>query len=332
MSTHFPSLRAISAYSIAQKVQNNEILSPNNNEEILPNALYQYIQPFIKTASSNNPMITAAQNSLDSVKCLFAFQKSITKDTHVLDEAFIKAAANGHLDVILFLIDNCPDFHFSDIWALERAAEGGHLEVIRFLFQNTAENQDKYLDNIVQIAASYGHFEVIQFLFATADVTNKTLIKGVRGATANGGHLEILRFLFETATKMKSHVLESEDCVLQMAWCEAARGHLDVFKFLLKNGVYSLYPYAMNDAANLAAFYGNIDVVKFIFENVSGKALDLKNVLRTAASYDHLAIVIFLTKKGINPPPRNDAEFWRDLKIYHLRVYDFFLKTIQMRR
>ena len=80
------------------------------------------------------------------------------------------AAANGHLDVVRFLVEQGTDMEKSDKngWTpLLTATCGDHIEVVRYLLEQGA-NRDKadstYGQTSLHLAASYGHLEIVKLL------------------------------------------------------------------------------------------------------------------------------------------------------------------------
>ena len=78
---------------------------------------------FIKAIRSNN-LVNAKKQVLKGA------------DIHARNESAIKyAAANGHLEIVKYLIEQGADIHAENDWAIRYAAEYGHFEVVKFLVE-----------------------------------------------------------------------------------------------------------------------------------------------------------------------------------------------------
>lgn len=78
-----------------------------------------------------------------------------------LDSALVNSAANGHLEVVQFLVESCKVK--CDGKCLKYTAEHGHLPVVRYLVEHGADFRDDD-DYAVKWAASFGHLEVVKYL------------------------------------------------------------------------------------------------------------------------------------------------------------------------
>ena len=96
------------------------------------------------------------------------------------------AAANGHLDVVKFMVneaDRKADVESKDLsqkTPLSQAAWNGHLEVVKFLVNEAdpkadVESKDDWGQTPLSLAAEMGHLETVKFLVneAGADITSK---------------------------------------------------------------------------------------------------------------------------------------------------------------
>ena len=102
----------------------------------------------------------------------------------ILPEAFLQAAQDGRLEVVeLFVVAGLSvDFAYEDgRTALHRAAEEGHVAVVRYLVEQGADVDARafwYLDRTpLHYAARRGHLEVVEFLVgAGADVNARNAL------------------------------------------------------------------------------------------------------------------------------------------------------------
>ena len=118
------------------------------------------------------------------------------------NEALLKAARNGHLEVVNALIAANCSVNFKDAYgntALHRAAGNGHLEVVNALIAAKADVnlQDKNGNTALHRAAGNGHLEVVNALIAANCSVD---FKDAYGNTAlhiaaRDGHLNVVNAL-----------------------------------------------------------------------------------------------------------------------------------------
>jgi ankyrin repeat protein len=79
------------------------------------------------------------------------------------EELLIKAAKQGNLEVIKFLIENGANINIYDDLAFRVAAKNGHFEIIKFLVEKGA-NIHAVDDYPLRWAAKNGHTKVVNYL------------------------------------------------------------------------------------------------------------------------------------------------------------------------
>jgi ankyrin repeat protein len=111
---------------------------------------------------------------------------------------------------------------------LEQAARYGHLNIIKYAIENGATD----FNTAMYEAAKNDHLEIVQFLYEKGAKNIKSCIEGA----ASEGYMEIVSFLVKKAQE------QGQNLNLVEAMAEAAYGgHLDVLKYLMKQGQWDLH-------------------------------------------------------------------------------------------
>ena len=177
-----------------------------------------------------------------------------------------------------------------DDTALMKAAGQGHIEVVRFLIEqgaylNIRNRQDQ---DALMFAAAGGHLAVAIFLIDRAPVATAPCVVGgsqkgpnivckssllapVRSSYSSGpqsasewaaynGHLNMVHILLENS-------LSSYTVSISLAWA-AYRGHLDVARLLLEYGAFvDVSPGRGPTPLMLAAYSGQLDMVRLLLDH-----------------------------------------------------------------
>ncbi|EGG16761.1 hypothetical protein DFA_07739 [Cavenderia fasciculata] len=215
------------------------------------------------------------------------------------------AAKNGHLSVIQFLdsIDKQVQPLIFTTQVMDNAASGGHKSLVEWLHQNRNEGGT---ERAIKLASENGHFDCVKYL-----VENMSIKKGTEEAmnmAALNGHYDIVVYLHQ----------HSYICTTRAIDGAAAKGHLNIIKFLQENRTEGCSRGAMNissanghldcvrflhnhrsegcttDAMDEASANGHLSVVEYLHHNRSEGCT--KYALDSAAKSNHLSIVKFLVK------------------------------------
>ena len=100
------------------------------------------------------------------------------------------AAANGHLDVVKFLIDE-KIVTWCTVVAMDRAAGNGHLDVVKFLHTTLGERSN-CSTNAMDWASQNGHLHVVKWLFENRSERCTWI---ARTFSKKNGHIDVLQFL-----------------------------------------------------------------------------------------------------------------------------------------
>jgi len=171
-------------------------------------------------------------------------------------QAFIRAAADGRMDVILRLledplIDPSADYDA----AIRYASTNGHANVVAVLL---ADSDPSANDNVaIRTASRNGHVDVVKVLLADARV-DPSADKNFAIVTASiDGNTEIVKLLL---TDPRTDPSADNNAAIRAA---SRHGHVDVVKVLLADS--RTDPSANNnEAIRIASKNGHVDVVKVL--------------------------------------------------------------------
>ena len=161
--------------------------------------------------------------------------------------ALMKAAAQGHIEVVRFLVEQGADFNIrngQEQDALMLAAAGGHLAVTTFLIDRGASPSRP----LAPLNYNYGNGPQIALEWA-----------------AYNGHLDMVRLLLEVIG-----AFDRPNPNQSLGWA-ASRGHLDVAHLLLEHGaLVNSQPKGVSflgpSALMLAAYNSHLEMVRFLLE------------------------------------------------------------------
>ena len=112
-------------------------------------------------------------------------------DGGIVNKALAVVSANGHLDIVKYLVENGADANVN--YALKWASMNGHLEVIKYLVEHGADITADG-NHALRWASRNGHLEVVKYLVEHgADVTAVDNY-AIRWASENG-YIEIVEYL-----------------------------------------------------------------------------------------------------------------------------------------
>ncbi|ETP53534.1 hypothetical protein F442_01575, partial [Phytophthora nicotianae P10297] len=214
----------------------------------------------------------------------------------------VKAAGNGHLQVVRWLIDHSGGQRIDEVrFAIHTTAIHGHLHVAKFLREKEKKSTSRPRSSAVQPrVAAWEHGTWRE----AAVVSAQTMI----GAARNG-HLDVVKWLyseygvdlFDSKTKIKNGVLVT---AMDAA---AGNGHLDVLKYFhgldittslngnarkRKRPSNQTGPPCSQKAMDKAAANGSLNVVQWLHQNrQEGCSTD---AMDAAATGGHLEMVKWL--------------------------------------
>ncbi|CAK4083462.1 unnamed protein product [Aphanomyces euteiches] len=229
-------------------------------------------------------------------------------------EAMECAAQLGALDVVAWL--NARQYNGRANAALNVACELGDLELVQFLHSHLPVNVDSSSYDCLRgpdIAASKGFTDIVQFLLEHFP-SNVFSYESLDLAISNGHH-DVARLLaahrpdlcnpwslqFSLMNCVSRNDLAMLEILQTMNWAEEVvlslldlanrEGHMEIVKFF-----FTVQVPDMSNPIDIAAKYGQLDVIRRLLESEINTQLRTTNALDWAAEHGHLEVVEFLTQ------------------------------------
>ena len=223
---------------------------------------------------SQRSFVTYAQDGdLDVVRLFVEAGMDVNVQPYSSTVAHIAETKADALEAVLFSQPGDED----DDTALMKAARQGHIEVVRFLVEQGADlnTRNRQEQDALILAAAGGHLAVATFLIDRGVSPSRSLSplnynysNGPQIAlewAAYNGHLDMVRLLLEVIG-----AFDRPNPNQSLGWA-ASRGHLDVARLLLEHGArVNSQPYGVSrqgpSALMLAAYSGHLEMVRFLLE------------------------------------------------------------------
>ena len=226
---------------------------------------------------SQRSFVTYAQNGdLDVVRLFVEAGMDVNVQPYSSSVAHIAETTQDDLVAVWFPQPGDEDNNT----ALMKAAGQGHIEVVRFLVEQGADLhiRNRQEQDALMLAAAGGHLAVATFLIDSGDypsisppLLNYNYENGPQIAlewAAYNGHLDMVRLLLEVIG-----AFDRPDPNPSLGWA-AYRGHLDVARLLLEHGAFvngqpnivSVGSTLGPSALMLAADSGQLEMVRFLLE------------------------------------------------------------------
>jgi ankyrin repeat protein len=203
-----------------------------------------------------------------------------------LNDALVRAAENGHVDVIDYLLRHAMfDPSADGNCAIQLAAENGHLAVVERLLQDKRVDPSANNNYAVGLAAQYGHIAVVERLLRDDRVDPSANDNCAVGLAAKNGHIAVVERLLQDVRVDPS---AENNCAIRLA---AQYGHIAVVDRLMQD--MRVDPSADdNRAVLLAACYGHLAVVERLLLDVRvDPSANDNRAVQLAASRCRLAVV-----------------------------------------
>ncbi len=260
----------------------------------------------------------------------------ISKLRNVAREASVlllrRAAENGYLDIVMFLVENVPNIHnFNDVF--DAAIVKGHLEIVKYLLKNVRELDIHWLDDyFIKLAAENCHLDIVKYLYENGANIWAENYYTLRYAAKNGC-LEVVKYLLEVGAPLGAAGIlpadihaENDDALI----LALGSGRLDVVKYLISNGgklkiideslleyllkksYYDIITYLISVGVNITAIsnkllisiiisIGDLNKVKYLIENRGKNRYNLTDALTHAIDKKRYEIAKYLMSMGAKP-------------------------------
>jgi ankyrin repeat protein len=119
-----------------------------------------------------------------------------------------KAAEEGNLKTVKFLVENGANIHCNNEAPLHYAVKNGHLKTVKYLVEQGADIHARN-DYAVRWAARKGHFEIVKYLVENgADIYARNELALSWAVTNN--HFRIANYLKSIAEKYKQNQIDTQ--------------------------------------------------------------------------------------------------------------------------
>ncbi len=164
-----------------------------------------------------------------------------------------KAAGEGSVEVLRFLIAQGADVTAGDNLAIITAARQGHMDIVRVLVENGVEASVACNMPVIAVIAG-GHIDMVRWLIENGADVAAGDSEAVMVAAARG-HIDIVKLLIENGANVTA---QSNRAII-----EASRsGHTDIVKLLIENG--ADVSAQNNSPAKVALVNDHIDTVHLL--------------------------------------------------------------------
>ncbi len=256
-----------------------------------------------KNISLLSPREAAEKGYLGLAQYLFEKRnvQHINGKDHEGQTSLHKAAANGHLDLVRYLISQKADLNSVDEQGktpLNLAIQKNHLNVVQYLIEEEKINVnvlDTFGSTPLDSAAMNGYLDMVQYLVR----------QGAELSTENKTNREFSHSLiFNHHFSVIQYLVNQDKMTLPNVWEAAKKGYLDIVRYFITTQAESVR--ATDDLGQTplhqAASYGRLAVVEYLVHK--GAKLDHKDKLGNtplyqAASNGHLMTLHFLIERLI---------------------------------
>ena len=246
-------------------------------------------------------------------------------DTYSTNNALILAVNYGHFNILKWLCDNTSIIKSKmDITIMERAACANHLEIVKYLHSKEAPCRSA---EIMDYIACHGRIEILKWFYENR--RERPTVRAMDWA-AQQGHLNVIKFLYEKWNRKNTFI-----CTTLAIICAVQNGHFEVVKWLNENidesniqpHIGSTPPKKRTDAMHSAAARGNLEIVKYLYENGYKYS---SHILIEATSHGCLDVVIWLCENIPKLYLCNNEAMDRAIAYGHIEVVKYLYENEKM--
>jgi ankyrin repeat protein len=203
----------------------------------------------------------------------------------ICDSIIMDAAGAGHLDIVKYFIEETEGIHSGDLMgtAVRKAASAGQMDVLRYFYEEYSGNMTSISNWSLKKAAENGQLEAVKYLCEKGENAISPSTSPVIDAI-QFGHLDILKYFYENTEGIQGRTAAA--IFLNLA---ADYGRLEIVRYLYETGTCKLG----SEALGKAAANGHLDIVKYLHEH--GEKFE---GLSVAVRHGHLDIVKYMHEHG----------------------------------
>lgn len=162
-----------------------------------------------------------------------------------INQSFVDACTNGHLDEVKYLLHSKEikynaDIHYEEDWAFRNACYQGNLHIVKYLLASPEliEHADIHAqkDLGLILACENGHFNIVKYMLTSTDLKEYASIHAIGPGNplswaACNNHLEIVKYLlFSPELKEHSNLHAEKDIAFEWA---CSKNNLDTIQYFI---------------------------------------------------------------------------------------------------
>lgn len=221
-----------------------------------------------------------------------------------------RAAENGHLDIVRFLVENGADIHIYDETPLKLATEAGHLNIVKYLAEHGA-NIHVGNNDILTIASKEEHLDIVKYLVENGvEINHLSLLFSV-----SRNRLDMFKYFVKKGANIN-------DKCNELLFLAAERGNLEIIKCLAEKGAFI----RVNERVFVRAIeHGHLDILQYLV----GLGLHTKEIINSlltkAFLNDQLDIVKYLVEVNADPKTINTSVLQHVFNDKKMRLIEYLI-------
>lgn len=144
------------------------------------------------------------------------------------------ASEYGYFNLVRAMVNN-EKFGIRINDGFIEACRNGHLDMVQFLINNSNKKDAIQIYRGANQASYYGHLDVVQFLVKNGAKELEQLQAAIKFAI-QGEHLNVVRFLVESDTNILYNIDSSIILACEIAILTCEKGNINIARYLVKKG------------------------------------------------------------------------------------------------